>query len=89
MSTDEKRIARLEHAFVTLTEMAVRADERADEAQARADSFDEKLNALIEAQQQMAANLAALAIIVGETDRRLDRLAETVDRFIAGKGGQG
>lgn len=75
-----------------LTEMLRRADERMDEFDGKlntlADEFDGKLNALAEAQARTEANLSALTSIVGDTEKRLDRLAETVDRYIEGRNGQ-
>ncbi len=94
MSTEE-RLLRLEAAFVTLTDWSRDHDVRIDTFDAKLAALTEKMESLAETQQQLTeaqrqteANLSALTIIVGDTDKRLDRLAETLDRFIAGQGGQ-
>jgi predicted transcriptional regulator len=78
----EERVLHLEKYFTMLVELARSSNERMDE-------FDSKLNALAEAQTRTEANLSALTSIVGDTEKRLDRLAEIVERHIVeGHNGQ-
>ncbi len=100
MSTEEP-LLKLENSFSTLAELARRSEERTDTLielarnhDERMDDFDKKLAALVEAQARTEANLSALTVIVtdlgraqSETNARLDRLTENVDRFIAGQNG--
>jgi hypothetical protein len=89
--TPEERIANLEQAFIAIKELTLNMDKRMDR-------FDERLGSLLEAQKQTEAHLSALAVIVQElgqvqklrdaklvdTDARLNKLIEIVDRFISG-----
>ena len=86
----EERLARLEQAFATLTELAVRADERMDSHDRSFDELDTKIAALTDAQIKTEAALAKLAETqerteskLSETDGRLNRLADIVERYIS------
>ncbi len=95
MATEE-RLLRLENAYITLSDLAARAEERAAKVDERLDTltelalnFDSRMDGVTETQARTEANLAALTTIVGEIGIKVDRLAGTVERYISeGRNGQ-
>ncbi len=80
--TVEERVLRLENAFVQMTAMAQNLDER-DETHAEwINTLGARMDELAEAQKQTQADISALTVIVGDVDKSLKSLAETVERFI-------
>ncbi len=75
----EERLARVEQAFVTLTELAVRADERMDSHDRSFNELDTKIAALTDAQIKTEAVLAKLAETQERTDVRLAEMQERTD----------
>lgn len=71
---DEDRLARLENAFVTLTEVVRSADERMD-------TFDTHLNTL-------SGKMSDLAEAQVHTEQRLNALIDVVERYISGQNGK-
>jgi chromosome segregation ATPase len=102
VSTDE-RVAQLESAFVTLTQLVRGHAEQLDTQRgwinelgtaqakltaAQADT-EEKIAALVNAQIRTEDELRRLAEQGAQADARLDRLAVMVERLMEGRNGQG
>jgi chromosome segregation ATPase len=102
MSTED-RVAQLESAFVTLTQLVRNHGERFDThmtwinrlGEAQADS-EQKIAALVDAQIRTEDELRRLAeaqrhseATAAEANARLDRLAQMVERLMEGRNGQG
>jgi chromosome segregation ATPase len=95
VSTDE-RVAQLESAFVTLTQLVQSHGERFDThmtwinrlGEAQADS-EQKIAALVDAQIRTEDELRKLAEQGAQANARLDRLAQMVERLMEGRNGQG
>ncbi len=96
--TPEERFTKIENAIESLIERQAHHDQQIDkliQGQASNDRQIEKLNGavrdlaavsrtLIDAQQTTNTHIQGLAQAMQATDERLDRLAETVDRFLKG-----
>ena len=102
MSTDD-RVAQLESAFTTLTQLVRNHGERFDThlqwinqlgetmaelAAAQANS-EGKIAALVDAQIRTEDELRRLAEQGAQANARIDRLAEMVERLMEGRNGQG
>lgn len=78
----ETRNAELSQSFVTVVDLLRRHDERLDEVQASQSDTDVRIAALVDAQIRTDEAITRMSA-------RVDRLAETVDRYIEGRNGQG
>jgi hypothetical protein len=91
----EDRVAQLESAFATLTQLVRNHGDRFDThlawinrlGEAQADS-EQKIAALVDAQIRTEDELRRLAEAGAQANARIDRLAEMVERLMEGRNGQ-
>ncbi len=90
LEKDEERPARLEQAFVILTELARSADERMDDFSANSEFLNSKMaelaqaqRQLTQAQQQLAETQTRTQQQLTDTDDRLNTFINVLERYIS------